>query len=65
MLSHEYFESLILIIAHVLLVQLQVRITDVLIYTSDNTPETSYWRQPRIYLMRIILKLTILSHIQK
>ena len=34
MLSHEYFESLLLIIAQVLLVQLQVRNSDVIIYVS-------------------------------
>ena len=44
MLPHEYFESLILIIAQVLLVQLQVRSSDVIIYLSDNTPETSHWQ---------------------
>jgi len=42
MLSHEYFESLILIIAQVLLVQLQIRYSDVIIYVSDNKPEHSY-----------------------
>ena len=43
MLSNEYFESLILIIAQVLLMQLQVRNSDVIIYVSDNTPETLHW----------------------
>ena len=45
MLSHVYFEPLLLIIAQELLVQSQVRASDVIIYISANTYETSHWQE--------------------
>jgi len=45
MLSHEYFKPLLLIIAQELLVQSQVRASDVIIYVSANTYETLHWRE--------------------
>ena len=63
MLSREYFEPLLLIIAQELLVQSQVRASDVIIYISANTYETSHNENVAI-LTRILLILTILRHIQ-